>query len=87
MATRWTVRGTRQGEMMGVTPTGKQVMFTGTRTDYISGGKMVESWSNWDTLGMLQQIGAVPARGGRAGVNPPEERQPPTVSRCRVSKA
>jgi predicted ester cyclase len=53
--------------MIGVTPTGKQVMFTGTQTDYISGGKMVESWSNWDTLGMLQQIGAVPARGRQSG--------------------
>jgi hypothetical protein len=23
-------------------------------------GKIVEEWSNWDTLGMLQQIGAIP---------------------------
>jgi hypothetical protein len=36
------------------------VTFTGTQTDYISGGKIVESWSNWDTLGMLGQIGAAP---------------------------
>jgi predicted ester cyclase len=63
VATRWTVRGTHQGEMMGVAPTGNQVRFTGTQTDYISGGKIVESWSNWDTLGMLKQIGAVPAPG------------------------
>jgi hypothetical protein len=28
---------------------------------------MVESWSNWDTLGMLQQIGAAPAPGGKTG--------------------
>ena len=60
VATRWTVRGRHHGEMMGAAPTGKQVTFTGTQTDYISGGKIVESWSNWDTLGMLRQIGAVP---------------------------
>jgi len=48
---------------MGAAPTGNQVTFMGTQTDYISGGKIVESWSNWDTLGMLQQIGAVPAPG------------------------
>jgi predicted ester cyclase len=60
VATRWRVRGTHQGEMMGVTATGNQVTFTGTQTDYISGGKIVESWSNWDTLGMLGQIGAAP---------------------------
>jgi predicted ester cyclase len=60
VATRWTVSGTHLGEMMGAAATGNQVTFTGTQTDHISGGKLVESWSNWDTLGMLQQIGAVP---------------------------
>ena len=30
VATRWTVRGTHQGEMMGAAPTGNQVTFTGT---------------------------------------------------------
>ena len=63
VATRWTVRGTHLGEMLGAASTGNQVTFTGTQTDYISGGKIVKSWSNWDTLGMLQQIGAVPAPG------------------------
>ena len=67
MATRWRVRGTHQGEMMGVAPTGNQVTFTGTQTDRISGGELVESWSNWDTLGMLRQIGAVPAPGWQSG--------------------
>ena len=60
VATRWRVGGTHRGEMMGAVSTGNQVTFTGTQIDYISGGKIVESWSNWDTLGMLQQIGAVP---------------------------
>ncbi len=27
----------------------------------VAGGKIVEEWANWDTLGMLQQIGAVPS--------------------------
>jgi predicted ester cyclase len=67
VTTRWTVRGTHQGEMMGAAPTGNQVTFAGTQTDYISGGKRVESCSNWDTLGMLQQIGAVPERVRQSG--------------------
>jgi predicted ester cyclase len=67
VATRWTVRGTHQGEMMGAAPTGSQVTFTGAQTDYLSGGKMVESWSNWNTRGMLQQIGAVPAPDRQRG--------------------
>jgi predicted ester cyclase len=67
VATRWRVRGTHQGEMMGVSATGKQVAFTGTQTDYISGGKIVESWSNWDTLGMLGQMGAGPVPERQTG--------------------
>ena len=67
VATRWTVRGTHRGEMMGAAATGNRVTFTGTQTDHISGGKIVESWSNWDTLGMLRQIGAVPATERQAG--------------------
>ena len=57
----------RQAEMMGTAATGNRVTFTGTRTDYISGGKIVERWSNWDTLSMLRQIGAVPATERQAG--------------------
>jgi predicted ester cyclase len=53
--------------MMGVSATGKQVAFTGTQTDYISGGKIVESWSNWDTLGMLGQMGAGPVPERQTG--------------------
>ena len=67
VATRWRVSGTHQGEMMGAAPTGNQVTFTGTQTDYISGGKIVESWSNWDTLGMLGQIGAGPVPERQTG--------------------
>ena len=52
---------------MGAAPTGNQVTFTGTQTDYISGVKMVDSWSNWYALGMLQQIGAAPAPGRQSG--------------------
>jgi hypothetical protein len=27
----------------------------------IKGGKLIESWGNWDTLGLLQQLGVLPA--------------------------
>ena len=32
----------------------------------IAGGKIVESWNCWDTLGMLQQLGVVPRLGAKA---------------------
>jgi steroid delta-isomerase-like uncharacterized protein len=58
---RWTSTMTHRGEFLGIAPTGKKATITGTTTQRISGGKIVEGWDNWDQLGLLVQIGAVPA--------------------------
>jgi hypothetical protein len=60
VASRWTGRGTQDGELMGIAPTKKQVTVPGITISKLKNGKVVEEWSNWDTLGMLQQLGAVP---------------------------
>ena len=60
---RWTSRGTHRGVLMGLAPTGKQVEVTGMSIDRFEDGKIAESWSNWDTLGLLRQLGASPAPG------------------------
>ena len=60
---RYTTRGTHQGNFMGIPPTGKQVSGTGIFIDRIVNGKAVEQWGNSDTLGLLQQLGVVPAPG------------------------
>jgi predicted ester cyclase len=54
------VRGTHEGELMGIPATGKQVEFTETHISRIANGKIVERWGEWDVLGMMQQLGAVP---------------------------
>jgi steroid delta-isomerase-like uncharacterized protein len=61
VVSRWTGRGTHQGELMGIPPTGKQVTVTGVVISRFSGGKAAEDWELIDTLGMLQQLGAIPA--------------------------
>ena len=61
VTTRWTGRGTHGGELLGIAPTGKQATVTGITIDRIVDGRIVESWTNWDTLGLLQQLGVVPA--------------------------
>ena len=48
---------------MGIPPTGKHVTITGIVISRFAGGKWVEDWSNWDTLGMMQQLGVVPSQG------------------------
>ena len=61
VAVRWTGSGTHTGEIMGVPPSGVRVSATGIFVFHIKDGKIVEYWENWDTLGFLQQIGAIPA--------------------------
>ncbi len=61
LVTRWTARGTQTGEFMEMPPSGKKVAITGIQIDRFSGGKIVEGWTLFDQLGMLQQLGAVPA--------------------------
>jgi steroid delta-isomerase-like uncharacterized protein len=63
VVTRWTSSGTHQGELMGLAPTGNHVRITGITINRVSDGKIVESWTNYDALGMMQQIGAIPERG------------------------
>jgi steroid delta-isomerase-like uncharacterized protein len=60
VATRWSARGTHDGELMGIQPTGKQVTVSGLTISRLVDGKVVEEFQNWDTFGMMQQLGAVP---------------------------
>jgi steroid delta-isomerase-like uncharacterized protein len=60
VVTRWTARGTHKGDLWGISPTGNEATVTGITIDRIEGGQIVESWTNWDTLGLMQQIGVIP---------------------------
>jgi len=55
-----TVRGTHQGELLGVPATGNPIEVTGMSVDRIERGKIVEAWVSWDQLGLLKQLGANP---------------------------
>ncbi len=58
---RWTFRGTHTGDYMGVPATGRPVVMAGITIYRISGGQVRETWWNYDALGMMQQLGAIPA--------------------------
>jgi steroid delta-isomerase-like uncharacterized protein len=60
VATRWTGRGTHEGELMGIAPTGKQATVSGITISRVEGGKIVQEWTNWDTFGLMVQLGVVP---------------------------
>ncbi len=59
-AVRWTGRGTHEGELQGIAPTGREVVFTGINVYRIACGQIVEGWSEPDALGLLRQLGVVP---------------------------
>src|SRR3712207_4779754 len=67
VATRWTARGTHQGELMGVPPSGNRVEVPGTTISRIEGGKVAEEWNNYHALGLMQQISAISQPGEQAG--------------------
>jgi steroid delta-isomerase-like uncharacterized protein len=58
---RWIGRGTHRGELMGVPPTGATIAVEAITVLRFAGGKIAEEWTVWDALGLLQQVGAVPA--------------------------
>ena len=61
VVSRWTVRGTHQGEFFGVGGTGNRVEFTGIQIDrFDESGRIVEERAQFDLLGAMRQVGAVP---------------------------
>jgi predicted ester cyclase len=60
VATRFTIRGRHEGELMGAAPTGREVTFTGICISRFRDGRIVEEWEQADVLALLQQVGAVP---------------------------
>ena len=72
VATVWTGRGTHHGEWVSpigpIAPTGTAVTWTGTTTLRLADGKIADVvGTNWDHLGILQQVGALPAAAPRSG--------------------
>lgn len=60
VVTSHTLRGTHKGEFMGVEPTNKKCEVQGISLDEYENGKLVRSESQWDALGLMRQLGALP---------------------------
>ncbi len=58
---RFTMTGTHVGEFMGVPATGRKIALPGITILRFEGDTVVERWSSADMLGLLVQLGAVPA--------------------------
>jgi predicted ester cyclase len=69
VAYRLTVSGTHKGEFQGILPTNKKVSFTSTGISNIVDGKVAEDWVDADTMGLIQQIGAMSSASPSSGTN------------------
>jgi predicted ester cyclase len=58
---RWGLEATHTSEFRGIPATGKRISVRGMGLFRFSEeGKVMESWDNFDQLGMLRQLGAIP---------------------------
>ena len=62
IANRYTIQCTHEGPYRGISPTGKSIKYSGIEINRITNGKFVETWGISDTLGLLQQLGAIPSQ-------------------------
>jgi steroid delta-isomerase-like uncharacterized protein len=61
VVSRWTLRGTHRGDFFGVAGTGNRVEFTSIQIDrFDETGKIVEERAEFDLLGAMRQVGAIP---------------------------
>jgi steroid delta-isomerase-like uncharacterized protein len=58
VASRFTVRGTHDGELLGAPPTGRPVAMTGITVSRCEDNRIAEEWELVDVAGLLQQVAA-----------------------------
>jgi predicted ester cyclase len=65
--TYWIARGTHDGPLRtpagDIPPSGKTGIVHGMTLNRLVDRRIIEAWDNFDTLGMLQQLGVIPVRG------------------------
>ena len=67
---RWHYSGTHRNALEGIPPTGRHVTGPGISIHRFQGGKLAESFTTWDALGLMQQLGVItlPGKTQRAGM-------------------
>lgn len=55
----WIITGVHSGEYNGMPPTNKKIIVEGISIHQIADGKIMDTYSVWDTLGLMKKVGAV----------------------------
>jgi len=61
VVTRWTANGTHQGQLDAIPATGRLARISGIFIHQLTDGEITESWTSFDRLGLLQQLGVIPS--------------------------
>lgn len=69
VVTRFHYSGTHKNPFEGIAPTGRRVSGTGISIQRFQGDRIQETYTNWDALGLMQQLGVVtlPGKASSAG--------------------
>ena len=59
--THWSISGTHRDAFQGIPATGRTVRFSGIEHNRFESGKLVEHLAQFDLVGLLHQLGAMPA--------------------------
>jgi len=59
VVTRWIASGTHLGELNGIGATGRAAHVSGIFIHRLADGQISESWSMFDQIGLLLQLGAI----------------------------
>jgi steroid delta-isomerase-like uncharacterized protein len=61
VVSRWTARGTHRGPLLDIPPSGRAAAVEGITVSRFAGDLIAEDYVIWDALGLLRQLGVVPA--------------------------
>lgn len=60
VVTRWSAEGTHAGPLFGIPPTGRRVTASAIHIHHLVDGRIIDQWEQFDTLGVLRQLGVLP---------------------------
>jgi steroid delta-isomerase-like uncharacterized protein len=60
-ATRWVLTGSQQQEFMGIPASGQRIKVEGMNFYRLRDGRVTDIWTQFDGVGLMQQLGAIPA--------------------------
>lgn len=66
VVTLWTWTGTHKGAFMGIAPTGRQCVMTGTTIFRFEDGRIKEGWWHEDLMGLMRELSALDGTAARA---------------------